>query len=204
MTIAFMILLSIPMGCAYPPALPCMCAMSRTVQGVLVDLVTADLAALDAAIVGPAALGRAVGCEVADDWDVFAQALQRTRDAVAAYPESARWGTRFFVLDEPRALVGWGGFKGSPDGGVVELGYAVAPSWEGRGVATAAVRALVREALATPAVHTIVAHTLAEPGPSPRVLEKAGFAHDGEVPDDKVGRTWRYRLDREMTGGSFA
>lgn len=34
-------------------------------------------------------------------------------------------------LDEPRTLVGWGGFKGAPRDGVVELGYAVAPAWTG-------------------------------------------------------------------------
>ena len=39
----------------------------------------------------------------------------------------------------------------------------------------AAVRELLREALADPSVHAVIAHTLPEQGPSPRVLEKAGF-----------------------------
>jgi RimJ/RimL family protein N-acetyltransferase len=95
-----------------------------------------------------------------------------------------------------RTLVGWGGFKGSPHDGVIELGYAIAPSWEGRGLATAAVRELLREAFAAPEVQTVLAHTLAQPGPSVRVLQKAGFTHDGEVADDEVGMTWRFRLDR--------
>jgi hypothetical protein len=41
-----------------------------------------------------------------------------------------------------------------------------------------------------------VAHTLAEPGASARVLEKAGFALEAELPDDELGATWRFRLDR--------
>ena len=161
-----------------------------------VRLVTPDLALLDAAIDDRLALGRALGCEMAEGWDVFPEALRPTRDALAADPESARWGTRLFVLDEPRTLVGWGGFKGPPRQSVVELGYAVAPSWEGRGLATAAVRELVREAFAAPEVQSVLAHTLAEPGPSVRVLEKAGFVHDGEVRDEEVGKAWRFRLDR--------
>jgi len=151
---------------------------------------------LDAALDDRPALGRALGCELAVGWDVFAPSLRRTRDAVAADPESARWGARFFVVEEPRTLVGWGGFKGPPSDGVVELGYAVAPGWEGRGVATAAVRELVREAFAAPDVQSVVAHTLAQVGASPRVLEKAGFAYEGDVSQPEVGTAWRFRLSR--------
>jgi ribosomal-protein-alanine N-acetyltransferase len=162
----------------------------------VVRLVTPDLALLDAAIDDPAALGRALRCDVAAGWNVFPEALRRTRDAVAADPESMRWGARLFILDEPPALVGWGGFKGPPRHGVVELGYAIAPEWERRGLATAAVRELLREAFAVPEVQAVLAHTLAEPGASARVLEKAGFVHEGEVPDAEVGKAWRFRLDR--------
>ncbi len=165
-------------------------------SAVVVRLVSPDVALLDAAIDDPPALGRALGCEVAEGWDVFPDALRRTRDAVAADPQSRRWGARLFVLDEPRTLVGWGGFKGPPRSGVIEVGYEVAPSWEGRGVATATVRELLREAFATPEAQTVLAHTLTEPGASVRVLEKAGFVYEGEVPDDEIGKAWRFRLDR--------
>jgi RimJ/RimL family protein N-acetyltransferase len=161
-----------------------------------VRLVVPDLALLDAALAGPAALGGALDCDVADGWEVFPSAVRRTRDAVAADPASARWGTRLFLLDEPRTLVGWGGFKGLPRDGVVELGYAVAPGWRERGLATTAVRELLREAFAVPGVSAVIAHTQAEPGPSVRVLEKAGFVRQGEVPDDAVGTAWRFRRAR--------
>jgi ribosomal-protein-alanine N-acetyltransferase len=158
--------------------------------------VTPDLALLEAAISGRPALRRALACEVAEGWNVVSEALHATRDAVAADPDSTRWGARLFVLEEPRTLVGWGGFKSPPRDGVVELGYEVASSWEGRGLATAAVRELLREAFAAPEVLTVLAHTLAEPGPSVRVLEKTGFVLEREVPDDEVGTAWRLRLDR--------
>jgi [ribosomal protein S5]-alanine N-acetyltransferase len=166
---------------------------------VTVTLVTADLALLDAALDDRAALARALDCEIAEGWDVFPRSLRRARDAVAADPERARWGTRLFVLEDPRTL---GGFKGPPRDGVVELGYAIAPAWEGRGLATAAARALLREAFAAPEVQSVVAHTLPGPGPSARVLEKTGFAREGEVSDDDVGRVWRFRVDRPSTASS--
>jgi ribosomal-protein-alanine N-acetyltransferase len=165
-------------------------------DAVLVHLVTPDLTLLDAALEGRATLVRALGCDVAEGWDVFGQALGRIRDAVAADPASTRWGTRLFVLDTPRTLVGWGGFKGPPRDGVVELGYAISPSWEGRGIATAAVGELLREAYAAPEVVSVIAHTLPETNPSVRVLGKAGFAYDHAVGSPAVGTTWRFRHDR--------
>lgn len=164
---------------------------------IVVRLVTVDLAVLDAALGDRSALEQALGCTVADGWDVFPGAIRRTRDEVAADPQRTRWGARLFIVQEPRTLAGWGGFKGPPRDGVIELGYAVAPSWQGRGVATAAVREMLREAFAVPEVQAVSAHTRAEPGPSVRVLEKVGFVRAGEVPDEAVGTAWQFRLDRE-------
>ena len=157
-----------------------------------------DRAVFEAALRGDRELERALGCSVAEGWAVFPHALEHARDALAAGPDSARWGPRLFLVEEPCALVGWGGFKGPPDdGGVVELGYAVAPAWEGRGVATAATSQMLREAFATPEVQAVIAHTLAEPGPSAGVVEKTGFARDGAHHDGRVGDVWRFRLARD-------
>jgi [ribosomal protein S5]-alanine N-acetyltransferase len=176
------------------------CNSPSTLPAPLICLVTPELELLEAAIDGRPELGRGLGCEVAEGWDVFRESLRPTRDAIAADPQRGLWRARLFVLDEPRTLIGWGGFKGPPRDGVVEIGYAVAPSWEGRGLATAAVRELLREAFAAGDVQNILAHTLAEPGPSVRVLEKTGFVHEGEVPEDEVGTAWRFRLDRARYG----
>ena len=112
-----------------------------------VKLIVPDVAMLDAAIEGAETLGRALGgCEVADDWEVFPEALPAKRDALARNPGSSRWRSRLFMLEEPPMLVGWGGFKGPPADGVVELGYSVAPALRGRGIASGAVREMLREA----------------------------------------------------------
>ena len=159
----------------------------------MVRLVVADVPLLDAALAGPRALEEALGVPVVEGWSVFPNSIERVRAQVAADPGSARWGTRLFVAEEPPELVGWGGFKGPPTDGAVELGYAVAPAREGRGLATAAVRGMVREALSDPDVRAVVAHTLPEPGPSPRVLEKAGFAFAGEA-TERGRLVWRFRI----------
>lgn len=160
-------------------------------------LVTPDLALLDAAVGDAGALATVLGGEVAEGWVSFPKALVATRDAVAADPLGVRWGARLFVLAEPRTLVGWGGFKGPPREGAVEVGYEIAPGWQRRGLATAALAEMLAEAFGAPEVQTVQAHTLAAPGPSVRVLEQAGFRRDGgEVADPRIGQAWRFRLDR--------
>jgi ribosomal-protein-alanine N-acetyltransferase len=162
--------------------------------------VPCDLPLLDAAVHDGADLARALDCVVADGWAVFPEAMQIVRDAIAADPAGALWGPRLFVVDAPRTLVGWGGFKGRPDDdGTVEIGYAVAPGWEGRDVATAAVGLMLDEAWADPAVRRVCAHTLPERNASVRVLEKSGLRREGENLDGDVGVVWRFCLDRPDT-----
>jgi [ribosomal protein S5]-alanine N-acetyltransferase len=161
----------------------------------MVRLVRAELPLMDAALAGDEALAEALGHGVAAGWATFTEALEPTRHAVATRPEGAAWGPRFFVTGDPPVLVGWGGFKGPPSDGVVELGYEVAESHRGRGIATAATRAMLAEAFADEAVTTVIAHTLPEPNASTRVLEKAGFRFDGEAREDG-DVVWRFALDR--------
>lgn len=161
----------------------------------MIRLVRADPGLLDAALAGDDALARALGVQVVPGWVSFTAALEHTRDAVAAEPSSTEWGTRFFVTDEPLELVGWGGFKGPPQDGIVELGYEIAEAREGRGLATAAAEAMLEEAFADEQVTAVIAHTLAERNASNRVLEKAGFSFDGEAEEDGEP-VWRFRLAR--------
>jgi [ribosomal protein S5]-alanine N-acetyltransferase len=165
----------------------------------MVRLVRADLQLMDAALAGDDALARALGHDVAPGWATFREALQPTRDAVAANQDGSAWGARFFVTDDPPELVGWGGFKGPPEDGVVELGYEIAESRRGRGLATAATRAMLAEAFADERVTAVIAHTLAERNASNRVLEKAGFRYDGDAEEDGQ-HVWRFRLSRPASG----
>jgi len=151
-------------------------------------LVRPDLELLDAALAGDVP-----GHTVVAGWASFTGALERTREALAVDPGMTEWGPRLFFADSE--LVGWGGFKGAPAGGRVEVGYEIAPERQGRGLATAALQAMVAEAFTDDRVREVVAHTLPERNASNRVLEKAGFGFDGEAVE-RGAAVWRYRLAR--------
>jgi RimJ/RimL family protein N-acetyltransferase len=160
----------------------------------MIRAVRGSVAAMDAALAGDEELERVLGHDVVAGWATFREALQPTRDAMAK-TEAVAWGTRLFVTDEPQELVGWGGFKGAPEDGVVELGYEIAESRRGRGLATEVTRAMVAEAFADPDVTSVVAHTLPERNASNRVLKKAGFRFDATVEED--GETiWRFVVEK--------
>jgi RimJ/RimL family protein N-acetyltransferase len=99
------------------------------------------------------------------------------------------------VADDPPELVGWGGFKGPPTDGVVEIGYEIAAGRRRQGLARAAVEAMLEEAFADDRVAAVLAHTLPERNASNRLLERAGFAHDGEAREGEE-TVWRFRLAR--------
>jgi ribosomal-protein-alanine N-acetyltransferase len=159
----------------------------------VISLVPADLRLMDAALEGDQALAVALGHRVVPGWVSFTEALQPMRDAIAADPSRLKWGTRFFVAGDPPELVGWGGFKGPPRDGVVEVGYEIAESRRGRGLATEATRAMVAEAFDNDRVGEVIAHTLPERNASTRVLEKAGFTYDAET-RERGEVVWRYSL----------
>jgi [ribosomal protein S5]-alanine N-acetyltransferase len=156
-----------------------------------VALIRPDVRLIDAALAGDDALAEALGHAVVPGWATFAGALRHTRDALAADPDGVEWGARLFVAGDPPELVGWGGFKGPPAGGRVELGYEIAAPRRERGLATAATRAMVAEAFADARVDGVLAHTLPERNASNRVLEKAGFRRTGAA-TERGRPVWRY------------
>ncbi len=160
-----------------------------------VQLQRGSVELMDAAIAGDEALAAALGRPVVPGWVSFTEALAPTREALAADPERAAWGVRFFLAGEPAELVGWGGFKGAPANGTVELGYEIAPERRRQGLAGGAVQAMLAEAFAEPEVERVIAHTLPESNPSNQLLESAGFLHEG-VADDGEEVAWRYGLTR--------
>ncbi|MDQ3783354.1 MAG: GNAT family N-acetyltransferase [Actinomycetota bacterium] len=49
----------------------------------------------------------------------------------------------FFLLKDHFSLVGSGGYKGGPRGGIVEVGYEIAPGHQNQGFATEASRGMI-------------------------------------------------------------
>ena len=133
------------------------------------------------------------GIAVVPGWVGFPEALPPTVEEVRQRPEDP-WGAHLF-FDDDGALVGFGGFKGEPRNGEVELGYAVAPARQGRGIATAVVEQLVGRAR-TAGVDVVTAHTLAEENASTAVLRKSGYDRTGQLRDPE-GDVWRW--ERALT-----
>jgi RimJ/RimL family protein N-acetyltransferase len=132
----------------------------------------------------PALRGFMVSDDVSPTWTASLRTIQ------GADP----WRIGFGVIDrETRTIVGSASFKGAPDaGGIVEIAYGIVPSFEGRGYATEAARALVEYAQRDDKVRQIIAHTMPEANASTRVLKKCGFTFAGEVVDPEDGRVWRW------------
>ncbi len=140
---------------------------------------------------GDAVFAERFGIPVEADWLGFPEALSVLLEATSGRFTSD-WGPHLF-FDDDGALVGNGGWKGPPNEGVAELGYAVAPSRQRRGIATAVVRELVRRAHRAH-IRTVCAHTLAEQNASTRVLERCGFLRTAELMDADEGPVWRWEL----------
>jgi ribosomal-protein-alanine N-acetyltransferase len=165
----------------------------------MVQVVPARVDWLEALVIGDDVFTDRFGIAVAAGWVGFPEALPHVLDGARREPESP-WGSHLFFDEADGALVGFGGFKGAPRDGEVELGYAVAPSRQGRGIATAVVTELVDRARAA-GVATVTAHTLAEDNPSTAVLRKNRFVRTAELDDPDTGTIWRWeRATAVFTG----
>jgi ribosomal-protein-alanine N-acetyltransferase len=113
------------------------------------------------------------------------------------------WILGFGVIDkESRSMVGMAGYKGAPDtDGIVEVAYGIVPSFEGRGYATEATRALIEYAVSSGLARRIRAHTLPAANASTHVLKKCGFDWVGEVVDPEDGLVWRWERAATISSG---
>jgi RimJ/RimL family protein N-acetyltransferase len=120
---------------------------------------------------GDAVFAERFGIPVEAGWSGFPEALPILFEATKT-GSVTEWGPHLFFDDG--ALVGDGGWKGPPAEGAAELGYAVAPSRQRRGIATAVVRELVERARRA-GLRAVTAHALAEENASAKVLQRRGF-----------------------------
>jgi [ribosomal protein S5]-alanine N-acetyltransferase len=110
-------------------------------------------------------------------------------------PDSNGWLNWFVLCDD--VLVGTAGFKGPPNAeGAVEVGYAIVPSFQRRGIAPQAVRVLCDHAFTDPSVTMILAETVADNHASIAVVERCGFVQTGVYEDLEVGTVLRFALPR--------
>lgn len=169
----------------------------RGTLAVMVQVFPARLDWLEALDEGDVVFTERFGIAVEADWAGFPEALPAAVEGARRQPEDP-WGTHLF-FDDDGALVGLGGFYGPPVDGMVEIGYAVSPSRQGRGIATAAVETFLARA-AEAGVPMVIAHTRAEMNPSTSVLGKTGFVRTSAQDDPELGEVWRWECATEIAG----
>jgi len=141
--------------------------------------------ALAAAEIGDRAkFAKLLGVLVPDTWppDSLRDVLGYIYGLYKEHPEWEGWLAWYAVRidnDDP-VLCGSVGFKGPPDEqGIVEIGYSVLPEFQGHGLATEMVAAIVKWAKRQPQVKRVEAETNIDNKPSIRVLEKNNFSYIG-------------------------
>lgn len=97
------------------------------------------------------------------------------------------YSTYCIVATSDGRVVGGCGFKHGPQQGRVEIGYGVAPARQGRGAATAAVRALLQLAFAQAGVEDVLARINPANLASTRVVCRLGFEPGSEQRDEDDG-----------------
>ncbi len=139
------------------------------------------LTAAEAAALGrdPEAFAATLGLTSAPEWPAPV-VRRRFAEGFPGVGAGARFGVWVVIEVATRTLIGDVGFHGPPDAaGALEIGYALAPAWRGRGYATEAVGLLCEWAEAQEGVTGLTARTDPDNAASARVLDRLGFVASG-------------------------
>ena len=119
------------------------------------------------------------------------RAFSADLDRIRANPSQRLWGDRLMIsrpCEGDRRVVGSVVFHGAPDDdGVVEVGYGVEQSSQGRGYGSEATCAAVQWALTQPGVRSVIATTFPWHTASVKILRRAGLSPSGWREHDLLG-----------------
>ncbi|MFB7674585.1 GNAT family N-acetyltransferase [Kitasatospora purpeofusca] len=134
------------------------------------------------------------------EWAAEAPTVARTAELTEAGAAAWDAGTDFIYLvgldAEPGRVIGSFGLHRRIGPGALEIGYWVGTDHVGRGIATAAARALTEAAFALPGVHRVEIHCDPANTASAAVARRLGFRLDREVaaPVRTPGETGRKQI----------
>lgn len=135
------------------------------------------------------------GIILPDNWPKFPEAFAQNNDANTGAEPFCGY---LFIEAKTNRLIGNGGLiQGKKDNELVEIGYEIAPEFQGHGFATEAAQAMIDIAFENGA-KTVVAHTEAVANPSNSVLKKLGMKFTKELPDEELGKVWQWKLEPEF------
>ena len=122
-------------------------------------------------------------------------AYQEMLDGCRRHPDLREWYAIWNIElnDKSKAVVGNLSFKGFGSDGILEIGYGMNSKYEGQGLMTEAVSAVVRWAATQEEVKWIEAETEESNAASKRVLEKAGFIPNGKMGKEGPRYVWKGR-----------
>ena len=133
------------------------------------------------------------GARPVEHWTHFPEALKWMNDHISEFPTEEGWWTYFIIHRDDHKLIGTAGFKGPPDKGMLEIGYEIANSYQGQGLATEAAKQLIIFGMEK-GINQFRAHTLAERNASTSILKKLGMELHSEKVDLEDGTIWEWRL----------
>ena len=123
------------------------------------------------------ALGHCLNADVPSTWPPEFMDEKTLGEFITLSSDSDSGFSSFYWIlrgEGERTLIGSGGIlRESPER--VMIGYAILEEWQGRGLGTEAIDALVEFAFRDPGVEQVVAYTYPERLASIRILEKNGF-----------------------------
>lgn len=102
----------------------------------------------------------------------------------------------YFVANEEGKIIAFGGFKGKPRNGKIEIAYGTVANFEKQGYGTMLCKELVDLALKEDSTVQITARTLPEENASTRILKRNGFEFTGIVWDDDDGNVWEWKFKK--------
>lgn len=180
-----------------------------TIRTARLELVQTNPAILRADAASADVLAGLLRCDVPSEWppELFADHKSDFADRLerGEWPGiAAPW---YWIFDDGRSrrvLVGSGGVMplAEPPGDMM-CGYALIPSFHGRGLATEAMLAALRWAFSLPGVERVVADTFPHLRSSIRVMEKLGMTllgPGGEAGTERRG-VRRAEFERRMRAG---
>jgi RimJ/RimL family protein N-acetyltransferase len=139
--------------------------------------------------------GRAWAPDYPTDGDLLVAAV--VGEAGDAYDEAAVLGPLQIRRAATGEAIGGIGFLSAPDAdGAAEVGYGLAESARGQGLATEALAAVLALARSC-GVRVVVAMTAPDNAPSHRVLQRTGFVRAGESESAEDGVLWRWEHSLE-------
>ena len=164
-----------------------------------IRLLNCDERILNLILAGNKYLQSGLQVTVPNNWTEFGRpAFSYSLQKIRAKPESVAWWTYLPILTDSNTLIGSCGYKGPPDeSGKVEIGYEVAQNYRSQGYATEIAGKLIEQAFEHQQVQMVEAHTLAEENASVKVLRKSGFEFIEELPNEEVGKIWKWRISRQ-------